>query len=398
MTASLQIMNLLLMSEAPKNKTVESMKILFFMNILRTGAGMINREKSFAEELAGQNMQVSVLSYFKAQMKLTSSVAVDDVFSCRYRDILYSNILFKMLAFVKILFVLIKRRPQVVMVDLPAEARWAYLFRPVFGYKVIFTYHGVADDKFYKDQAAQKLVKLRQFGHQMLRKADRILVVSDFLRREMNEIGVECSTLYNGFSKTDFYSDTAVTKNCQRLLFVGRFTEYKGALNIVRAVARVKKCVPDVKLDMHGYFESPEYLKQIKTYIRRTGLGDNISLNGPLPAEELAAKMSSAGIFVNASLDETFCMPALEAQACGTPCVAFAAGGLPEVVAHGKSGLLASPGNVREFAAHICRLLQDRNFYDECCVNTKVHTRSFTYEKLTEKLMVILTQAQWGTK
>ena len=52
------------------NNKQNKIKVLFFLNILRKGAGMINREAAFAEELNKNGYDVSILSYFKPEMKL----------------------------------------------------------------------------------------------------------------------------------------------------------------------------------------------------------------------------------------------------------------------------------------------------------------------------------------
>ncbi len=123
------------------------MKILFFVNILREGAGMINREISYAEEMHRLKHQVSILSYFNPTAKVSKGITVNRIYPTRYLDQLYNTLLAWPYAFFKIFLHLMMIRPQVVMVDLPGEAKWAYVFRRLFNYKVIFTYHGVANAK-----------------------------------------------------------------------------------------------------------------------------------------------------------------------------------------------------------------------------------------------------------
>jgi glycosyltransferase involved in cell wall biosynthesis len=64
------------------------------------------------------------------------------------------------------------------------------------------------------------------------------------------------------------------------------------------------------------------------------------------------------------SLEEAFGQTALESLACGTPVVAFAAGGIPDSVRHEQTGLLAPVGDASALRAGIERLLSDRQAWD----------------------------------
>lgn len=72
----------------------------------------------------------------------------------------------------------------------------------------------------------------------------------------------------------------------------------------------------------------------------------------------LSAVYSAADLLVAPSIAETFSQVVLEAQACGTPVVAFAAGGIPEVVRDGVTGLVVPAGDISALADAIRHLLQ----------------------------------------
>jgi glycosyltransferase involved in cell wall biosynthesis len=74
--------------------------------------------------------------------------------------------------------------------------------------------------------------------------------------------------------------------------------------------------------------------------------------------QELAALYRTADLYVHAAWEETFCISAAEALACGTPVAAAGTGGLAEVVDHGRTGLLSAPRRPEELASSI-RLLLD---------------------------------------
>ncbi|WP_243438395.1 glycosyltransferase family 4 protein [Fundidesulfovibrio soli] len=80
---------------------------------------------------------------------------------------------------------------------------------------------------------------------------------------------------------------------------------------------------------------------------------------GQVPRGELARIYSAADLFVFPGIRESLGMVYLEAQAAGLPVVAFDNGGIPEVVAHGETGLLTPPFDDEAFLGAVARLLDD---------------------------------------
>jgi glycosyltransferase involved in cell wall biosynthesis len=80
-------------------------------------------------------------------------------------------------------------------------------------------------------------------------------------------------------------------------------------------------------------------------------LGDDISL---------ALVYAAADVFVAPSLQDNLPNTVLEALACGTPCVTFNIGGMPDMIDHKKNGYLVEPFNIEEFAHGIAWVLEDR--------------------------------------
>ncbi len=77
------------------------------------------------------------------------------------------------------------------------------------------------------------------------------------------------------------------------------------------------------------------------------------------PVEEVPAVLRSLDVLVNASASEPFGLSVLEAQACGVPVIGTDAGGIPEFVTDGQTGLLVAPGRPEALAAGLSRILDE---------------------------------------
>jgi glycosyltransferase involved in cell wall biosynthesis len=126
-------------------------------------------------------------------------------------------------------------------------------------------------------------------------------------------------------------------------VFAGRLSPEKGAaeaIDIARAAG--------VPLDVYGDVYDAEYNReQISPRRARPG----VAIHQPVPRASLWVAMAGAAVVLfPAKWDEPFGMAAAEAQACGTPVIAFRRGGLGEVVADGITGFLVAPGDVQAAA------------------------------------------------
>ena len=104
---------------------------------------------------------------------------------------------------------------------------------------------------------------------------------------------------------------------------------------------------------------------------------------GSLDSEfSMALAYNAADVFVMPSLQEAFGQTALESIACGTPVAAFAAGGIPETVLHGETGLLADVGDSNQLGENIACLLGNVRFREKILSQSipNLH-KLFSYKK-----------------
>jgi len=136
--------------------------------------------------------------------------------------------------------------------------------------------------------------------------------------------------------------------------------------------------------------ELPETLARA----RYLGVEDRVSHLGV--RNDICTVLNACDLLVLPSLRESFSLVALEAASVGVPIVAYAVGGIPEIVEHGNTGLLAPPRNLKELMANAVRLVSGNElvqFGDRAQQRASTYFQPTTaiamYEELYESLVLV---------
>jgi L-malate glycosyltransferase len=143
---------------------------------------------------------------------------------------------------------------------------------------------------------------------------------------------------------------------------VANLRAQKAYPDLLEAAVTVVERLPGVRFVAVGQGPLEETIRALHAQL---GLGDRVLLLGHRP--DAVRVMAACDVFVLASHWEGLGVAVMEALALGLPVVATAVGGVPEVVEHGREGLLVPPGRPRELAAALETLLTDTELRRRMC-------------------------------
>ena len=128
-------------------------------------------------------------------------------------------------------------------------------------------------------------------------------------------------------------------------------------------------------------------VEKLKMLSRFLGVDDVIHFVDPCDRSDLPDWYRASDLVCVPSYSESFGLVALEAQACGTPVVATAVGGLRTAVADGISGALVDGHDPRSWSSVIARLLQDSALRDQMSVEAVSHAMKFSWDVTARKTL-----------
>lgn len=161
-------------------------------------------------------------------------------------------------------------------------------------------------------------------------------------------------------SRIEMNAEWAIADSEERrpvILSVGHIGWRKGQHILAEAFAMVAGAHPEWELHLAGEVVEGACAERIVQIARQNGLEDRIKLLGS--RDDAGKLMRRCGVFVQPSLQEALGLALQEALRCGCPCIGTMAGGIPEMLWDGESGLLVPAGSAQALAASLSTLLSD---------------------------------------
>ncbi len=214
----------------------------------------------------------------------------------------------------------------------------------------------------------------RRLTLRTLKGADRVVAVSEALKRKMVELGLpptKISVVCNGVDRERFAPGDR--EACRRdlnlapkpftFLFVGSLRPLKGVLNLIEAFRALPSEVRGgARLLMLG---AGELKIELTERIDAHGLGEIVRLVDPVAHDEIPRWLGACDCLVLPSSHEGYPNVVVEALAAARPVIASRVGGIPEIIVDGKSGILVPPGETAPLTEAMTQMIEGFDFDPE---------------------------------
>ncbi len=186
----------------------------------------------------------------------------------------------------------------------------------------------------------------------------------------------------------------------QLITFVGRIQPLKAPDVMLRAVAVLLDRRPELRSSLTvavvggpsgSGLEHPDSLVRLAEEL---GIEGQVRFVPPAAQDQLVDWYAASTLVCVPSYNESFGLVAIEAQACGTPVVAAAVGGLTTAVRDGHSGLLVEDHEPASYAATFERVLLESGLRDRLAVGAQRHAQDFGWDRTAAEMLDVYGRAQ----
>jgi glycosyltransferase involved in cell wall biosynthesis len=245
--------------------------------------------------------------------------------------------------------------------DRPRDAVACVLLATLTGAKSVIHVHVKCEDWMKRSVRAA------------MKRVDALVGVSQFVARSLVESGYSAQKTHAvlnaiDLAAWDYRLDPAPVRRALKIpsdvpvvACAARLFRGKGQDALIRALALVRRDVPNARVLIIGADDrlamQTSFTAELKSLVSELGLSDHVIFTGY--RADMPALLAASDVFALPSFEEPFGLVYLEAMAMKKPVVALNNGGTPEVVEHGKSGLLSPSGDLAGLAANLLTLIRD---------------------------------------
>jgi glycosyltransferase involved in cell wall biosynthesis len=240
-------------------------------------------------------------------------------------------------------------------------------------------------------EARDHLSRFRSGGF-VLKRADRVVVPSDYLVEVFREFGIDANAVPNLVDLSQFRF-RARTPLRPHLVCTRGFHPYYGVDVVVRAFVEVQRSFPESQLDLVGKGPSEP---EIRSLVRELNLS-GVNFTGVASRHEIGSFYDRADIFINASRLDNMPVSILEAFACGTPVVSTAPESIRYLVEHERTGLLSEVGDAKALAQNVIRVLRDSELAAQLVSNAYKQSHLYRWTAVRQQWLDLYRSMKYGS-
>ncbi len=193
--------------------------------------------------------------------------------------------------------------------------------------RIIVTYHGGGAENYFAKHSA--------FAQRWLRRADKVIVLSGYLKKIFDEYDIPCVVIPNIVPlREDVYLPKK--KIAPKMISIRHLTSLYRIGLIIKAYELVLRKYPDATLDILGQGDQREALEQ---YVCEHHLA-GVRFIGQVPNEQIYDYLCANDIMLSAPKIDNMPVSLLEAMNAGVLVISSNVGGVPYMIEHGRTGLL----------------------------------------------------------
>ena len=277
------------------------------------------------------------------------------------------------------------------------------------GPRIILDYHGVTPPSLW-DPAHRRRLDEAQRQRGLVWCADAAVVHSEASAEELHRatgyprermVRIGCVTDLTCWSPGPPDRDVRGERGLGEatvLLFVGRLAATKRVGLLIEALTRLRDLARPAHAVLIGD-SSDIYEDELRKCLRRAeelGVADRCHALGRLPDDRLRAWYRSADVLVIPSRHEGFCLPVVEAMACGLCVVSTNVDGLPFLLEDERDALLVAPGDAQAMSAAVRRILTEPGLALRLSENARRKVEAFDWSMVLPRWLSIFEEAMIG--
>ena len=273
-------------------------------------------------------------------------------------------------------------------------------FTPLYVRKPkIAVMHHLVKDIFFKELPWHKAVLgyTAEKTIPLIYRNTPFIAVSESTMEDLVKFGIlkeNVNVICNGIDQGVYKPNPHSKSPHPHIIYLGRIKQYKNLDHILRTMKLIvdSNKLDDVKLTIAGRGDYQE----LERAVAELSLDGHVDILGEVSDSKKIELYNNAWIYTSASSREGWGLTLTEANACGTPAIAYRVPGLKDSIIEGETGLLVPFGDIDALADGIMRVLSDDGLREELSRNAIKWAKRFSWERAAEEFFNIVEKVSLG--